>query len=49
MIDSVVLGIIAALALFAWRVIRIQKQEGNGCCGCHGCGGSCPREQEEHK
>lgn len=49
MIDYMVLGVIAALALFAWRVIRIQKRERTG--GCHGCSNVCPlhKRQEEEK
>lgn len=52
MIDYMVLGVIAALVLFAWRVIRIQRQEGKGCCGgCHGCSKICPsqKKKEEQK
>ncbi|MFR4977946.1 MAG: FeoB-associated Cys-rich membrane protein [Butyricicoccus sp.] len=52
MIDYMVLGVIAALILFAWRVIRIQKQESTGCChGCHECGKtySAQKRQEEEK
>ena len=47
--DYMVLGVIAALALFVWRVIRIQKREGTG--SCHGCSNACPlqKRQEEEK
>lgn len=49
MIDYMVLGVVAALILFAWRVIRIQKREGTGC--GHGCSKACSaqKRQEEEK
>lgn len=38
-VDCMVLGVIAALVLLAWQVIRAQRQKGGGCGGCGGCSG----------
>ena len=59
MIDYMVLGVIAALALLAWQIIRAQRKQGGGCGGGGGGGGggrgvaarcssACPsRDQKE--
>ena len=39
MIDYMVLGVIAALALLAWQIIRAQRKQGGGCGGCGGSDG----------
>ena len=46
MIDYLVLGIIAALALLAWHGVRRQRKRG-GCAGYSGCAGRsgmCPSQ-----
>lgn len=51
MIDYMVLGVIVALALLAWQIIRTQRKQGGGCGGCGGCSGcssACPsRDRKE--
>lgn len=49
MIDYMVLGVVGALALFAWLVIRRRKREGGGCGSCSGCTQNCAARKEEHK
>lgn len=51
MMDTMVLGVVAALVFLAWRILHIQKQRGTGCGNCGGCSRACPsrREQEGKK
>lgn len=51
-VDCMVLGVIAALVLLAWQVIRAQRKKGGGCggCGggCSGCSSACAsRDKKE--
>lgn len=47
-VDYMVLGVIAALVLLAWQIIRAQRQKGGGCGGCSGCSSACSsRDKKE--
>ncbi|MDY5972820.1 MAG: FeoB-associated Cys-rich membrane protein [Butyricicoccus sp.] len=50
-IDYMVLGVVGALALFAWLVLRQMKKEGRGSCGgsCAGCAQRCVARKEDKK
>ena len=50
-IDYMVLGVVGALALFAWLVLRQMKKEGRGSCGgsCAGCAQRCAARKEDKK
>ncbi len=48
LLDILILALIAAALVLAWRVSR-KRKGGCGCSGCSGCTGSCQRCDECRK
>lgn len=46
-IDYSILGVVGALALFAWLVLRQRRKQGKGCGSCTGCPHPCASQKED--